>query len=32
MENFSSNETFDVALCVFTVLTYLLNEESLKDP
>jgi len=30
MENFSSNEKFDVALCVFTVVIYLLNEESLK--
>lgn len=30
MEDYSGNEEFDVALCVFTVLLYLLDEESLK--
>ncbi len=30
MDEFSSKEQFDVALCVFTVLLYLLDEESLR--
>jgi 2-polyprenyl-3-methyl-5-hydroxy-6-metoxy-1,4-benzoquinol methylase len=29
MEDFASNEQFDVALCVFTVLLYLLDDETL---
>lgn len=30
MEDFNTEARFDVALCVFTVILYLLNEESLK--
>ena len=30
MEDFKTEERFDVALCVFTVILYLLDEESLK--
>ena len=31
MEDFNTEERFDVALCVFTVILYLLDEESLKE-
>lgn len=31
MQNFQTGQTFDVALCVFTVLLYLLDRESLRS-